>query len=239
MKMSHAHEKIINVIQFLAFEDLGSFAQVLQQQGYTLQYWQAGVDEFKEIWQQAAPLIILGGPIGVYETDIYPYLSEIVAQLKQRLVHHNYPTLGICLGSQLIAAALGAKVYAGGVKEIGWGKLSLTTQGLTSVLHHLVDLPVLHWHGDTFDLPMQATLLAGSEHYAHQAFSVGQNILALQFHPEVVEDTLERWLIGHIVELNNAGIDIVALREDNHHYAKILQHHAQALLLDWLAELMV
>lgn len=82
---------------------------------------------------------------------------------------------------------------------------------------------VLHWHGDTFDLPVQAELLASSALYPNQAFRIGQNILALQFHPEVAADSLEKWLIGHTCELRKAGINIPALRAESQKFASVLE----------------
>ena len=144
-------------------------------------------------------------------------------------------TLGICLGAQLIARALGADVYPGGRKEIGWSELQLSPAGLQSPLRHLAGVPVLHWHGDTFDLPAGAELLASSALYPHQAFRVGPNILGLQFHPEALTREFERWLIGHGGELASAGLDVPTLREQARQHGPALERAGQALLRDWVA----
>lgn len=196
----------IYAIQHLAFEDLGALEDVFYQLGFRVRYFEAGIDDLSKALQHKGLTIILGGPIGVYETDDYPFLQQEIDLLKVRL-KENLPTLGICLGAQLIAHALGAKVYAGQQKEIGWSQLSISDTA-NNLLAPLMDTPVLHWHGDTFDLPEQAELLASSEIYPHQAFSVGKNILALQFHLEVAADSLEKWLIGHTCELRKANIHI-------------------------------
>ncbi|XUJ33596.1 glutamine amidotransferase-related protein [Bradyrhizobium japonicum] len=108
---------------------------------------------------------MLGGPIGVYETERYPFLTREIDLLERRLAQ-GLPTLGICLGAQLMAKALGARIYAGGVKEIGWGSVTLTDAGQASSLKPLAEsAPVLHWHGDTFDLPDNAARLASNENY--------------------------------------------------------------------------
>ena len=227
--------KNINVIQFLSFEDLGNLKTWLRQANYHVQIYQAGVDDLTDVLAQSSPLIILGGPIGVYETETYPFLNPLIEQLKIRLAQ-NLPTLGICLGAQLIATALGAKVYAGHTKEIGWSQLTLTTDH-ASPLQPLQGIYVLHWHGDTFDLPQQATLLASSEHYPHQAFSVGNNILGLQFHIEVEPKDFERWLIGHACELSHANIDITQLRLGNQHYGQALISASHAVFKTWLEHL--
>lgn len=180
-------------------------------------------------------LIILGGPIGIYETADYPFLQQEIDLLKVRL-KKNLPTIGICLGAQLIAHALGAKVYAGHAKEIGWSTLSLADVA-DHPLAALASTPVLHWHGDTFDLPAQAELLASSDLYPNQAFRVGPHILALQFHAEVAADSLEKWLIGHTCELRQAQIDIPALRADHQQYAPQLQQVSATILRQFLAGL--
>ena len=130
------------------------------------------------------------------------------------------------MGAQLIAHALGAKVYAGHQKEIGWGPLSLSLRPNQVLSALLNNIHVLHWHGDTFDLPENAVLLASSEIYTNQAFEVGNNILALQFHIETTEENFEKWLIGHTCELRHANISIPKLREENQQYAQNLEHAA-------------
>ncbi|MCB1876276.1 MAG: gamma-glutamyl-gamma-aminobutyrate hydrolase family protein, partial [Chromatiales bacterium] len=140
------------VIRHLAFEDLGSFAPLLGSDPWNLSYLEAGVDDLSPA-ADADLLVVLGGPIGVNEEREYPFLSEELALLEKRLAADR-PTLGICLGAQLIAKALGAQVYPGPAKEIGWSPLSLSSSGADSCLA-AVDgglTPVLHWHGDTFDL---------------------------------------------------------------------------------------
>jgi len=225
----------IYAIQHLAFEDLGALEDVFYQLGFRVRYFEAGVDDLTKAFQHKGLTIILGGPIGVYETDDYPFLQQEIDLLKVRL-KENLPTLGICLGAQLIAHALGAKVYAGHQKEIGWSQLSISDTA-NNLLSPLAETPVLHWHGDTFDLPEQATLLASSEIYPNQAFSVGKNILALQFHLEVAKESLEKWLIGHTCELRKANISIPALRADNEKYATTLEVQAHAVLQAYLKQI--
>ena len=191
--------KTIYAIQHLAFEDLGSLEDAFYQLGFRVRYFEAGIDDLSKAFSYEGLTIILGGPIGVYEVDDYPFLQKEIDLLKVRL-EKNLPTLGICLGAQLIAHALGAKVYPGHAKEIGWSQLQLRLVKDNPLLP-LADKPVLHWHGDTFDLPEQASLLASSKMYSNQAFNVGSNILALQFHTEVANESLEKWLIGHTCEL--------------------------------------
>src|SRR3989344_380272 len=161
---------------------------------------------------------------------------QAVVTVVQHLASRR-PTLGICLGAQLIARALGANVYPGGRKEIGWGELQLPQAGLQSPLKHLSGVPVLHWHGDTFDLPADAELLASSPVYPHQAFRVGCNVLALQFHPEALTRQFECWLIGHTGELAGAGLDVPTLRSQSRTHGPLLERAGQAMLHAWVADL--
>ncbi|MFC3171034.1 glutamine amidotransferase [Acinetobacter vivianii] len=230
----HFYETV-NVIQHLAFEDLGSLEDVFYQLGFRVRYFEAGVDDLSPALNYEGLTVILGGPIGVYETEDYPFLVDEIAGLKQRL-KANKPTIGICLGAQLIAHALGAKVYAGHQKEIGWSQLEIKAVE-NNPLAALENVEVLHWHGDTFDLPSNATLLASSAIYPNQAFSIGNNILALQFHLEITEQSFEKWLIGHTCEIRHAGLSIPQLRADNLAYATQLEDQTAKVIQHFLAHL--
>lgn len=225
--------KKISAIKFMSFEDLGYFESHLKAENYHIQYYQAGVDDLSDVFESTTLLFILGGPIGVYETQDYPFLQNIVAQLKRRL-DRKLPTVGICLGAQLIATALGGKVYSGNFKEIGWGTLQLTEN---ACLNSLKDIPVLHWHGDTFELPQQAECLASTVYYTNQAFKIDKHILALQFHPEVDYEKIEIWLIGHTTELRQANIDIQQLRLDSQKYGPLLKKNGYQFLKNWIKNL--
>ena len=231
----------VTVIRHLAFEDLGTLAITLADPQYQLTDLEAGRDDLNTIAQdQPDLLIVLGGPIGAYEEADYPFLLDELQLLATRL-KADLPVLGICLGAQLMARALGAAVYANGAKEIGWSPLTLTPAGQQSVLKALApDLTqVLHWHGDTFDLPTGATLLASTPLCTNQAFAWGHS-LGLQFHPEVTAAGLERWFIGHAVEIAaTSGVSVPQLRADAIAHAPSLQIQAQQLWTDWLATLVL
>ncbi|KPC54765.1 glutamine amidotransferase [Amantichitinum ursilacus] len=204
------------LITHIAFEDAGTLAPVLTQAGYTLQTLDACSIDFSQLDPAAADLLIVaGGPIGVYEGDTFPFLDSEIAFIRARLQQQK-PVLGICLGAQLMATALGAKVYPGrNGKEIGWGPLMAGPDiaqlpGLDALIK--ADFPLFHWHGDTFDLPAGAALLASTAAYPHQAYSLGHYALGLQFHPEVITPYLERWYVANAGELAHAGIDIPTLR---------------------------
>src|SRR5262249_23064037 len=151
--------------------------------------------------QDCELLVVMGGPIGVYQAADYPFLVSELQALERRL-GQSKPTLGICLGAQLVAAALGSRVYKGFQSEIGWSSVQVANVP-DNVLTPLANgkTPVLHWHGDTFDVPVGATLLASSELYENQAFAFGKNVLALQFHIEVTASDFERWMVGHCNEI--------------------------------------
>jgi GMP synthase (glutamine-hydrolysing) len=225
-------------ITHVAFEDLGSFGQILKEEGFEIEYLSAACDDLDDIDAETDDLlIILGGPISVNDIDEYPFIQAELEMLTERL-EADKPTLGICLGAQLIAKALGAKVYPGQHKEIGWSPIQLSEAGSRSALRHLVGdgVSVLHWHGETFDLPEYAELQASSEHYANQAFSYGRT-LALQFHPEVTRRGLEQWYVGHTAEIHQIeGVSVNQLRADADQYADTLQARAYTFLTEWLEQ---
>jgi GMP synthase (glutamine-hydrolysing) len=238
-------------IRHVPFEDLGILEGVLTDAGYEVRYLEAGLDQLGRRDglgatgpgtktgldpAQADLLVVLGGPIGACEEDRYPFLAAELRTIERRL-EHAAPTLGVCLGAQLMARSLGARIYPGTAREIGWGDVRLTELGLTSPLRHLEAKPVLHWHGDTFDLPSGAELLASTDAYPNQAFRIGASVLALQFHAEVVGANLERWLIGHAAELATAGIDPRTLRAETARSAAGLEEAGRRLFAEWLSGL--
>jgi GMP synthase (glutamine-hydrolysing) len=223
-------------IRHVAFEDLGLLAPILADAGFAVAYRDAPIADLGEPAIAAADLlIVLGGPIGVYEAAAYPFLTREIALLERRM-RDGRPTLGICLGAQLMAKALGARVYAGPVKEIGWSPVTLTDAGRASCLAPLgaANAPVLHWHGDTFDLPAGAVRLASTAASENQAFAHGAHALALQFHAEAEPDGLEYWYVGHAVELAAAGIPVPGLRATTRALAEGVRARARAIFAAWL-----
>lgn len=224
------------VLRHVAFEDLGLLAPILDSEGWQVSYREASFQDLTEPAIASADLlVVLGGPIGVYEEASYPFLVREIALFERRL-KAGLPTLGICLGAQLMAKALGARVYPGGTKEIGWGHVTPTEAGRSSCLAPLgePDAVVLHWHGDTFDLPHGATRLVSNENYENQAFSHGAAALALQFHLEADPARLEEWYVGHTGELAQTRISVPDLRAATASVAGNVRPQAERIFRTWL-----
>lgn len=218
------------------FEDLDLLEPLLERRGHSIRYVDVPVADLAA-FDALAPdlLVVLGGPIGVYETDSYPFINEELRLLAERLQARK-PTLGICLGSQLMAGALGSRVYPSGVKEIGWAPVALNDAGRASSLRHLEGTAMLHWHGDTFDLPPGVVHLASTKLCANQAFAIGKHALALQFHAETTGAALERWFVGHCGEIGRTpGLSVKELRAQTARSAPAAMRAAEKCFDEWLS----
>ena len=187
--------KTVLVLQNHPFDPMGNLEPVLHDHGFAITVLQLPQDQALLAAQDPPDLlIVLGGSPGAYETDKYPFLQKELDLLQARL-QKKRPSLGICLGAQLIARALGARVYAGPVTELGWYQLQATPEGLRSPLAPLLqaDSQVYQSHGDHYDAPPGATILAKTAAYAYQSFSVGSYAMATQFHPEVTPRMMTQW----------------------------------------------
>ena len=150
-------------------------------------------------------IVILGGPMNVYEEDRYPFLKNEDLFIKEA-IQRGKSVLGICLGAQLIAKALGAKVFKAPLKEIGWYDVSLTEDGSKdSLFSHLPKtLSVFQWHEDTFEIPNAGKLIATSTSVPHQAFKYGENAYGLQFHLEVTEKMIREWMESYELKFDGS-----------------------------------
>lgn len=225
------------VVRHTDYEGIAGFADPVEAAGYAIERIDIACPGFATADFLAPDLLILmGGPMGVYERAAHPWIAGELARLGARLAADR-PTLGVCLGAQMIAAALGARVYPGPVKEVGFGALALTDAGRAGPLRHLADVPVLHWHGDSFDLPEGTTLLASTPRYANQAFARGARLLGLQCHPEMGEDLrFERWL-GDAAYVAQGGTTVDQLRADYAAKGPAAVAAGRATIAQWLAGL--
>lgn len=226
------------IVRHVPREGAAGYLQPIEAAGYQIERIDVASPDFADV-DLCTPdlLIMMGGPMGVYEHDAHPWIPLQIAKLAARL-EQNLPTLGVCLGSQMIAAALGARVYPGGRMELGFAPVSLNGAGGDSPLRHLDGVPVLHWHSDTFELPHGVDLLASTEAYAHQAFRRGHNLLALQFHAEMGEDPrFEEWLTHFWADLDIAKQCGIALRRDHADHGPGAVAAGRAMIAEWLANL--
>lgn len=184
------------VLQHIAVEGPGRLAPFLEHRGWRLEtvalYAGAQLPEQPAAYQA---IIVMGGPMGVYDDAVYPFLRQEHDFLQQAITQ-DVPLLGICLGSQLLAKALGARVYRNPQQEIGWYPVDLTPAGLADPLFAGVTSPVrvFQWHGDAFELPAGATALASSPLCTHQAFRYGNRVYGLLFHLELTPEMIHGWL---------------------------------------------
>jgi GMP synthase (glutamine-hydrolysing) len=224
--------KDLLAVRHLPFEDLGSLALPLAQAGYAIRYVDAPTADFDALSKRPWDLlVVLGGPIGVNDGADYPFIAPELKFVEARLKAAQ-PLLGICLGSQFMARALGARVYRNAKVELGWKPLTLTEAGKASPIKHLT-APVLHWHGEIFDLPSGALSLCHTDITPHQGFSWGR-ALAMQFHPEVTARGLEQWYVGNVGDIREAGLTVSELRRSAEAHASMLQTQGLAMLDEWL-----
>ena len=183
---------IVRVLQHHPAEGLGTIARALEARGLGWETVRAFAGEpVPRDLEGVGGLVVMGGPMGVYERDRHPFLDDEM-RLIERAMRDDKPVLGVCLGSQLVAAVLGAEVRASGRQEIGWFPVRLSPDAASDPL--LARAPEtfvpLHWHGDVFDLPRDAIALASSEMTPIQAFRYGARVHGFLFHLECTEEQL-------------------------------------------------
>ena len=194
------------IIKNIQTEGPGTIEEFLRKEDIPFHIVELGSGQIPPPLESFNTLVMLGGPMGVNDMETYPHLMA-GSRIIREAINRDLRVLGICLGSQMIAHCLGADVYSGPENEIGWYHIELTGDGLKDPLMRKLAIHpgvgdfwrkfmVFHWHGDTFNLPPGATLLASSERYKNQAFKFGNNIYGFQFHVEVTKDMIMHWFEG-------------------------------------------
>lgn len=195
----------IHSLQHVPFEDIGSLTQDIAANGYSLTttHWYKG--DSAPALDSVDVLIVMGGPMGVYDDDIYPWLAEEKAFIAAAIAAGK-KIMGICLGAQLIACVLGAKVTRNAHREIGWFPLQITAGAIDHPIAKILAEchQVFHWHGDTFEIPPQAQLLASSEACAHQAYVIDNQVYGFQFHLETTETSATALIENCSEDLDNS-----------------------------------
>lgn len=227
------------VLQHIACEPPGVYEDVLMERGATIHRVELDEGEALPDWRDFEAIVAMGGPMSVNDDASLPWLTS-EKRLIAAAVHAGTPYWGACLGVQLLAASLSARVYAGPRPEVGVLPVLLTEAGLADPIFKSLprELVSLQWHGDTFDLPEGAVLLAGSPEYAHQAFRWGERAYGVQFHLEVSPAMAREW--ARVPEYEQAldrvwgsgALDRLLEQVDAH--AEGMCSHARSVFEQWL-----
>jgi len=226
----------IYVVEHFPCETLGAIASILRERGISSRY----IRVYRDVpvparIGQAAGLILMGGPMGVYEQDRYPFLRQEMTLIEDAL-REEKPILGICLGSQLLAATLGAPVVKGARKEIGWHTVHLTARARRDRLWkgEPACFTPFHWHGDVFDLPRGGISLASSDLTRQQAFRYGLNAYGFLFHMEVTPKIIQQLVKAFPGELREAGVDRATLSQKTSGHVLPLQRIGRRVFGRWV-----
>ena len=219
-------------LQHVPFEGLGAIEPWLKKAGYRISSTKFFESSFLPDPLDIDLLIVMGGPMSVNDEELYPWLIQEKEFVRQT-ISAGIPVLGICLGAQIIASSLGARIYANNYKEIGWFPVEGCATGGDSLFTFPSSVDVFHWHGETFDLPKGAVHLARSRGCEYQAFQFGNSVIGLQFHlettPESAKDIIDH-CCEELVDLKYVQSESALLNASAAHYAEI-----NALLSDVLS----
>lgn len=191
------------ILKNISTEGPGTIGDFLKKEDIPFSIVELDSGETPPLLEKFDTLVVMGGPMGIYEMDKYPHIM-IASRTIREAINRDMKVLGICLGSQMIAHCLGAEVYPGPEKEIGWYHIELTGEGLKDTLMRKLAIhprvgdfwrkfKVFHWHGDFFDIPPGVVVLASSKLYKNQAFRYGDTVYGFQFHIEITKDMLLEW----------------------------------------------
>jgi GMP synthase (glutamine-hydrolysing) len=206
------------IVKNVAYEGPGTIEDYLKEKGkqyMTLDFSDCKAEIEIPDLSEFTHLVIMGGPMAVYESDGTPFLHYEVAMIRA-FIKDGKAVLGICLGAQMVAHALKADVYAGGTQEVGWDRVDITPEGMDDPVFSTLSVKrapyaeVFQWHGDTFDLPLKAVRLSSSGIYQNQAFRYRSNVYGLQFHIEVKPNMIQEWF------REKRGIDVDNLLDQAH-----------------------
>lgn len=223
------------VIQHVAAEGPGLIGEALRDRGLQMRSIHLHEnDPVPRSLEGAAGIVVMGGPMGVYETGRYPFLAAEIELLREA-VRRELPVLGICLGSQLLAAALGARVYPSGFQEIGWEPVRLTEAAAADPLCRELppEFPAFHWHGDLFELPAGAVALASSELTSIQAFRAGRLAYGVLFHLEVTGGQITEMVSVFGDELRRASLSGTGIIAGATRHLAELQSHGRRFFGAW------
>jgi len=225
----------ILVVQHFACETIGTIELALRSQGLSFRYIRVHQgDAVPAHLGDAAGLIVMGGPMSVYDHGRLPHLGQEM-RLVESALELGRPVLGVCLGSQLLAHVLGARVYPGQFKEIGWHSVKISPAAKHDVTWAAVPGQFFgfHWHGDAFDLPSGATLLASSVLTPHQAFRFGASAYGILFHMEVTAPQIDELAAAFPDELHQVGASVEELRESTRRHLPQLSDVGQGIFRGW------
>jgi GMP synthase-like glutamine amidotransferase len=193
----------IHYLQHVPFEGLGSIKPWLEEEGYEITSTKFFKSELLPDPKLIDLLIVMGGPMSVNDKERYPWIVPEI-QFINKVILLGKPALGICLGAQLIASAMGAEIYQNSGKEIGWFPVEGISLADTSNFKFPESMTVFHWHGETFNLPQGATHLARSQGCENQAFQLGKSVIGLQFHLETTPESARELVSNCRDELQQA-----------------------------------
>jgi GMP synthase (glutamine-hydrolysing) len=228
---------MILIIKHIDIEGPGTLGDFLETQGEPFRIVELGAGEELPDPKIFKAVVVLGGPMNVDEEDRFPFLKPENDFIKE-VLKAGIPFLGICLGSQLLAKAAGARVVKSPVKEIGWYQVQLTAEGQQDPLFKgfRPQDPIYHWHGDMFQIPSNGKLLATAQGCPHQALKVGDNAYGLQFHVEVTDRSIKEWSDEYAAnDLEGRGNFAKSMMDDYWKYREVFEAQAKQLYQNFMS----